>query len=524
MLETLKKIITGIYECINKSRGKIEKIQKQIEELCNNYDGVWIQPIKTIFTSIERKLYNARKFNTEFYSQNVESIKKQIEELIQNLKSNKYEKDKFAFVNFLHEISAISVYGKILLDCKQSGRPIGFYDLYDRFGYWTYLNDKDLEEEAKTWYVSHPYFVFKNDYERIYGNDNICKNTGDGINDDSTKAYDKFLFVPRKSQRIFIYKNKYQYENNEWSAKEGDYLIYNTVLTHGMDQASGYGGLLFTKIAVDKDMKKIEPLKFAYCIKGTDCNSFNDWVLADILQGVSGFSLQHLHNVKNAITINKKVKESYSTCPLFFCGHSLGGGLASACAIASKGRHAITFNAAGLNFLGVIATRTIGGYNYGKDVPKKVHPIRIDGEFVDFVMVITFFLLAHLNERAYGEPELILKLNTENIEFLKLKTNIAKWDLSETGAKHGINNFLYKPLMDALEIVEKRTIKCPAENRVFKNTSISTLGVDKFKLVTPYTLTFSTNDTSITFKSCLNCNYEDMKKMLFSDINLQKNI
>lgn len=446
---------------------------------------------------------------------------------------------KERFRKFINDICALDVYIDILLESKKKKRPVGFYELYDKFGYWDYLKNDTLKNEAKQWYVSHPYTIYKNDYD-------ILEKRAKEENNSLIEAYNKILWLlPRKTNEIFIAieENLLSPRNTDESNKtdtsdiqtgkdnchqetstdgnkntsntEKRWLVYNTVLTHGMDQLSGYGGLLFTKVNSNGEAEK-----YAYCTKGTDVNSFNDWVLADVLQGLSGFSLQHLHNVKNAITINEKVGDK----PLFYCGHSLGGGLASACAIASKGRHAITFNAAGLNFLGVIATRTLGGCNYGWDVPKMVHPIRIDGEVIDVVMLFSFLLLAHLNERAYGEAPLILKLKGRGLgSFL--------YDLSETGTKHGINNFLYKPLMNALDIVEKKTIKYPVKNVNLKNTAISTLGIDQIELVEKtdgkmfrsgeYTLIFKKEEGTCTFKSYLQCSYEDIKK-LFSEVNIKK--
>lgn len=447
---------------------------------------------------------------------------------------------KERFRKFINDICALDVYVDILLESKKKKRPVGFYELYDKFGYWDYMEDETLKNEAKQWYVSHPYIIYKNDYDIL---EKLAKEEDISLIEGKPRPYNKILWLlPRKTNEIFIaieenllspknddegnkidtadtqtYKDNNSQEikadgNPNTGNAEKRWLVYNTILTHGMDQLSGYGGLLFTKVGRNGNAEK-----FAYCTKGTDVNSFNDWILVDLMQGITGFSLQHLHNVKNAITINKKVGNK----PLFYCGHSLGGGLASACAIASKGRHAITFNAAGLNFLGVIATRTLGGCNYGGDVPKMVHPIRIDGEAIDLVMLISFLILAHLNERAYGEAPLILKLKGRGLgSFL--------YDGSEMGAKHGINNFLYKPLMEALEIVEKKTIKYPVEDVNLKNTSISTLGVDDFKMVEKtdgkvfiegdYSLTFNPGSECIIFKSCLKCSYEDVKK-LFSGMN-----
>ena len=342
------KVIINLLEDFKNKKGdkyNTKKIQNDIKRLCEAYNKVTKSRVKDIFETIGKK---KEKENSK--GDDIGHLLKELE------KEHKiiFENALLGFINFLHEVAATSVYVDVLLESKREGRPVGFYDLYDKFNYWNHIGDTELMEEAKKWYVSHPYFVFKNDYEQIYSNKD--KETNNGIQDDENVPAKKIIkIIPRKTQKIFIYKNKYNKDDNKWIAT-GDYLIYNTVLTHGMDQASGYGGLLFAKVELDTKEENgiLKPLKFAYCTKGTDVNSINDWFFVDILQGVSGFSLQHVHNVKNAITINGKVKElsknkknaQNKEIPLFFCGHSLGGGLASAGAIASKGRHAITFNAA----------------------------------------------------------------------------------------------------------------------------------------------------------------------------------
>lgn len=500
------------------------------------------EKIDKIYDGLKKSLEETHPLGA-ILDDNKDFVKKFIYVSLINIEGLIYEKkydNKTAmnqFIRIMDEIIASYIYMRILLDCKKNGRPVGFYDLYDKFGYWDYLKDQDLKEEAKHWYVSHPYIIYKNDYAKLEK-----KAKDNSVSIDAQKPYKKILWVlPRKTDEIFIaideklLKNcdakmsenqnaheKLSETNNHIETVEKRWLVYNTVLTHGMDQLSGYGGLLFTKVDENGKAKK-----FAYCTKGTDVNSLNDWLFVDVLQGVTGFSLQHLHNVKNAITINKKVEEYDKKTPLFYCGHSLGGGLASACAIASKGRHAITFNAAGLNFLGVLATRTIGGFNYGLDVTNKVHPIRIDGEAIDALMVFSFIVLAHLNERAYGNAELILKLKGRGLgSFIWLA------NLDEMGAKHGINNFLYKPLMDALDIVDKKTIKYPVEDVNLKNTSIASLGSDQFDMVDKtdgrvfisgnYVLKFkNSNNEPVVYKSILKCSYEDVMK-LFSEVHIKK--
>lgn len=87
----------------------------------------------------------------------------------------------------------------------------------------------------------------------------------------------------------------------------------------------------------------------AYIFEGT--NPIIDWkldfkdILTDIKQGLNGKDTQYIQAIRNA----KKIVESLKNrCKLYFFGHSLGGGLANAAALAT-GFPAITFNAASLH-------------------------------------------------------------------------------------------------------------------------------------------------------------------------------
>jgi len=340
------------------------------------------------------------------------------------------DKVKLRIVDRLNEIAKIvkdkekdKHIAEILTLCKIQGRPLEFFDLYDKMGYWEpYLNDKEFMNEAMAWHVSHPAVVAENDKKG--------------------SAYNSFFFIKWKKNDIFFYED----------STTGGHIVYNSVLKHGMSGLSGYGGLLFVKTRIVNSV--IEPVKFAYCTKGTDKNSLNDWILADVLQGLTGFSLQHVHTVKNAITLDKEIQEHYPGVPFFFCGHSLGGGLASSGAITSVARHAITFNAAGLNFLGSLSTRIVGSFANASlsplrpvEVTRRVHPIRIKGEAIDELMKLAKLLTGGLNERAYGSDPLEIDFNDGF--------------LAETAAKHGINNFLYKSLIRQVRIVDKSTVVRP---------------------------------------------------------------
>ena len=79
-----------------------------------------------------------------------------------------------------------------------------------------------------------------------------------------------------------------------------------------------------------------------YATAGTDPDNINDWI-ANFSQ-LAGFSEQYQHAVENARIISSMV----GSAPLYFVGHSLGGGEAALNAMAT-GRSAITFNAAGVS-------------------------------------------------------------------------------------------------------------------------------------------------------------------------------
>lgn len=350
------------------------------------------------------------------------------------------EKIKLRIINRLKEIATVSNYKKdkaslifsILEKCRRQGKPIEFHELYDAFGYWEHIGH-NIGDEARKWFVSHPSIVAENDQKG--------------------SAYNHFLFIKWKKGKVLsIGKNK----------QTNGPIVFNSILTHGMSWLSGYGGLLFVKFNSCDTIDEKDAVKFAYCTKGTDVNSLNDWVFVDLLQAFTGFSLQHVHTVKNSITLDKKVRKFNSNIPLLFCGHSLGGGLASSSAIVSKGRHAITFNAAGLNFLGSLATRIIGaianlnpGALHPTAIAKRVHPFRIKGEAVDALTVLAGKVLsAGFLERAYGSAPYVIDFND--------------FPLSESGGKHGINNFLAKPVITQLRIVEKKTSSKAVDSNIKK--------------------------------------------------------
>lgn len=92
--------------------------------------------------------------------------------------------------------------------------------------------------------------------------------------------------------------------------------------------------------------------KLAYVLAGTTMNGiaeqFCDWGLSNVPQALLGISPQYTLAIQNAKILNTICKEKgYELC---FIGHSLGGGMALACALATD-REAVVFNNAGLSYL-----------------------------------------------------------------------------------------------------------------------------------------------------------------------------
>lgn len=173
--------------------------------------------------------------------------------------------------------------------------------------------------------------------------------------------------------------------------------------------------------------------KYFYCTAGTNMLSWNDWN-NNISQGLLGLSQQYTQSVR----IAKKLDEALKNCRLFFIGHSLGGGLASNNSLVTQNRHAITFNAAGLNFLRVKATLLL---NNRKDLfhPKrrtsKIHAYVIEGELLNKV-------LSKLGEGAYGTKYVVKEDRKEE----------DLWDLGSLGRHSLADTFLKLKRMDQISI------------------------------------------------------------------------
>lgn len=159
---------------------------------------------------------------------------------------------------------------------------------------------------------------------------------------------------------------------------------------HGSIWSAGFGSVLFVNETTRTVM---------YCAAGSDFGSDllwnGDWTTTNISQFFVGISPQYTHSVTNAKVLNKVIdsinaqrKPKEEPVRLFFIGHSLGGGLASNNALITSDKHAITFNAAGLNWLRVPVTLAVN--NPGQLLHpiarrERVHLFVIKGEILDVV-------------------------------------------------------------------------------------------------------------------------------------------
>lgn len=268
-----------------------------------------------------------------------------------------------------------------------------------------------------------------------------------------------FFSKPEKTassdnERISIKVDNDIYQNikeNKKNALEGNWITTDAEWQSVGKDGKNVGIIEESKISLgnrltgfySKLYKKVENNQIrslAYCTAGTEPLSFNDWFFANFLQGLTGISLQYTQSVRNSTKLDKYCKQK--GIPLFFVGHSLGGGLASNNALATSSRHAITFNAAGLNPFRIMATLLI---NNKKDYfnrtgrKNRVHPFIIDGEVVQMLRFI-------------GEPAMSSEVGREKRFFELTEIVYDKIEKKDGGSpnfsnmstveKHNVLNFL----------------------------------------------------------------------------------
>ena len=156
------------------------------------------------------------------------------------------------------------------------------------------------------------------------------------------------------------------------------------------DAYSGFSSMLFHKQANGIQY-------YAYCTVGTD--ELIDWV-EDFTQAfIAGLSRQYSYSVGMAKQIDSAIGDK---AVLWFIGHSLGGGLASNNSLVT-GRHAITFNAAGLNsyreVFSLLWNNPKGLFHPIKNT-QRVHAFVLEGELLNT-------LSKWICQEAFGEKHII---------------------------------------------------------------------------------------------------------------------
>lgn len=243
---------------------------------------------------------------------------------------------------------------------------------------------------------------------------------------------------------------------------DGDYVYdpENIMSASKVSLVSNFSGF-FSKIYVKKNNDGT--IDYAYCTAGTEPSSANDWIFANFLQGLTGLSLQHTQSVRNAKKLDKFCRMEPRKRRLFFVGHSLGGGLASNNAIVTSDKHAITFNAAGLNMLRIGATLFINNpkaYFQHDERVSRVHPFIIDGEAVQFLRFIGQPAMnASKGQRFYNNEAIAMNPNettifeSKDIEIINSEP-ITKLGHLNAVTKHTVENFLRLKDLEALEIIK----------------------------------------------------------------------
>ena len=173
---------------------------------------------------------------------------------------------------------------------------------------------------------------------------------------------------------------------------EVDELIGSGFHKKLQNKSNGFSSMLFKKQANGTKY-------YAYCTKGTDMTSIKDWGNNLSQAFLFGISSQYSFSVSNAKRIDTAIGNK---AVLWFIGHSLGGGLASNNSLVT-GRHAITFNAAGLNPFRVNATLALNNW---KDL---FHPIKRNNRVHAFVLEGEMLntLSWWIGQTAYGDTKTI---------------------------------------------------------------------------------------------------------------------
>lgn len=198
---------------------------------------------------------------------------------------------------------------------------------------------------------------------------------------------------------------------------------YNFRASDFHNRPIGFDSWLFRHISEEKYMMATDGTNFTFN-EGKWKDSLAD-IAQDLSQGLLfGLSLQHSISVHLAKKVSRAVGDNRV---LWFVGHSLGGGLAANNSLVTQ-RHAITFNAAGLNIARVKLSIAINNSDYlGKGGHKmrneRIHSFILEGEILNRWISTTAFGLG-----AYGNRG----SDITKTDYIWSIATVGKW----TGAKH----------------------------------------------------------------------------------------
>ncbi len=225
--------------------------------------------------------------------------------------------------------------------------------------------------------------------------------------------------------------------------------LFNILKERLIQERTGFGSALFYK----KNKKKVDSI--AYVLEGSGPMSsldnqlseqeiekrgfwksplqdrIGDWGLANLLQGLTGLSPQHTLAVQNAKILHQ-ICLLKGIDNLYFFGHSLGGGLAIACALATQ-RPAIVYDPAGLHLFRLIKQSSTYLNMVGAD---KIICYYLEGEALSS-MLWSLFLLKHNGKRVklINKKANVRDIILGNVEFHSLDLICQKFALTSSSIK-----------------------------------------------------------------------------------------
>lgn len=224
----------------------------------------------------------------------------------------------------------------------------------------------------------------------------------------------------------------------------------------GLTKNSGFASVIY----VNEKLRTV-----MYCTAGSDFGAdmlFNgDWMTTNMSQFLTGLSPQYQQSVTNAKILNDIIdkinkdddNKDKKPVKLLFIGHSLGGGLASNNAIVTSNRHAITFNAAGLNWLRVPISLTVNNPRqllHPFKRKERVHLFVIKGEILDSgqsVISPTPWILNDLNLDLPGKARAYSASTTRK----EIEAPFIDGEQPNSLGRHSMVNFM-KPASRILQI------------------------------------------------------------------------